>query len=135
MVWQVWSHKFLRPFVALAGAGALLANLLAVVFPPRAADYPIRRLAAPVNWIMLALQLIFYGMAWVGSRAEHTGALGKILYIPTFLVNSNLAGILGLYRFLTKRQTSLWQRVQRRGVAQPVTSDESAEAELAAVEV
>jgi cellulose synthase/poly-beta-1,6-N-acetylglucosamine synthase-like glycosyltransferase len=136
VVWQVWSHKFLRPFVALAGAGALLANVLAVVFPPRATDHPIRRLATPVNWIMLTLQLIFYSMAWVGSRAEHTGALGKILYIPTFLVNSNLAGILGLYRFLTKRQTSLWQRVQRRGVAQPVSEAAApAEVELAAIEL
>lgn len=134
VAWQVWSHKFLRPFVALAGVGALLANLLAVVFPPRNVRSPIGRLAAPVNWIMLTLQLVFYGMAWIGSRSEHTGAVAKILYIPTFLVNSNLAGILGLYRFLTKRQTSLWQRVQRREVVNATPSADQTEAALAAVE-
>jgi poly-beta-1,6-N-acetyl-D-glucosamine synthase len=133
VAWQVWSHKFLRPFVALAGVGALVANLLAVIFPSRAGSRPLLRLAAPFNWIMLALQLSFYGMAWLGGRAEHSGLLGKILYIPTFLVNSNLAGILGLYRFLTKRQTSLWQRVQRREIAHPAL-EQSAPAELAAVE-
>lgn len=134
VAWQVWSHKFLRPFVALAGVGALLANLLAVIFPARGPRSPIGRLAAPFNWIMLALQVVFYGMAWIGSRSEHTGAVGKILYIPTFLVNSNLAGILGLYRFLTKRQTSLWQRVQRREVVPATESAESTETALAAVE-
>ncbi|HEY0604208.1 MAG TPA: glycosyltransferase family 2 protein [Herpetosiphonaceae bacterium] len=134
VAWQVWSHKFLRPFVAIAGVGALAANLLAVTFPPRGTRSPIGRLAAPFNWIMLALQVVFYGMAWIGSRSEHTGATGKILYIPTFLVNSNLAGILGLYRFLTKRQTSLWQRVQRREVMPATESAEPTEAALATVE-
>lgn len=134
VAWQVWSHKFLRPFVALAGVGALAANLLAVIFPPRGARSPIGRLAAPFNWIMLALQVVFYGMAWIGSRSEHTGAAGKILYIPTFLVNSNLAGILGLSRFLTKRQTSLWQRVQRREVVPATQDSESTEAALAVAE-
>ena len=41
------------------------------------------------------------------------GILGKLLYLPTFLVNSNLAALSGLYLYLTGKQTHLWQRVRR----------------------
>ena len=41
--------------------------------------------------------------------------MGKLLYIPTFLVNSNMAAIFGLYSFFTGRQTALWKRARRRG--------------------
>jgi hypothetical protein len=63
---------------------------------------------------MLAAQLLFYALAWLGSRVERGGKVGKVLYLPTFLVNSNLAAVIGLYRFLRGRQTTLWERVQRR---------------------
>ena len=114
VIWQVVSHKFLRPLVPFAMLGALLANLLAVVRPRRAARPSLSGLTPPFNWIMLWLQLLFYGLAWLGNMVETQGAMGKLLYLPTFLVNSNLAALIGLYRSLTKGQTTLWQRAQRR---------------------
>ncbi len=114
IVWQVVSHKFLRPLVPFAMAGALLANLMAVVRPTRSPKYPMLQLAPPFNWLILLLQVLFYGLAWLGNFVESKGAIGKLLYLPTFLVNSNLAAVIGLYRSLTKGQTSLWQRVRRR---------------------
>ncbi len=99
-VWQIVSHKFLRPLLPLAMIGALLTNLLAALLSPSA------------GWtILLLLQLAFYGLAWLGGRWEGGS---KLLYLPTFLVNSNLAALIGLQRYLTRRQTTLWQRVQRR---------------------
>jgi cellulose synthase/poly-beta-1,6-N-acetylglucosamine synthase-like glycosyltransferase len=114
IVWQVVSHKFLRPLVPFAMAGALLANLIAVIRPLRSKKYLLLYLAPPFNWIILLFQLLFYGLAWLGNhQPERKGTTGKLLYLPTFLVNSNLAAVIGLYRFLTKSQTPLWQRVQR----------------------
>jgi hypothetical protein len=63
---------------------------------------------------MLAVQTVFYALAWLGGRNQGKGKLGKILYAPTFLVNSNLAALQGLYRYLTRQQTARWQRVNRR---------------------
>lgn len=114
VVWQVLSHKFLRPLVPLAMMGALLANLLTVFWPDRSRRNNLFHLTPPFNGLMLLLQLLFYGLAWLGNSIERRGKLGKLLYLPTFLVNSNLAALIGLYRSLTGGQTSLWQRVRRR---------------------
>jgi biofilm PGA synthesis N-glycosyltransferase PgaC len=108
VVWQVVSHKYLRPLVPLAMIGALLTNLLIVL---RGSS---RRLVPPLDAIILGLQVIFYVLAWLGGHVTRTSLPGKLLYVPTFLVNSNLAALIGLYRFVTRRQTTLWQRAQRR---------------------
>jgi hypothetical protein len=50
------------------------------------------------------------------------GLPGKILYLPAYLVHSNLAALFGLYRFLAGKQTTNWQRVPRRHL--PVTGGE-----------
>jgi cellulose synthase/poly-beta-1,6-N-acetylglucosamine synthase-like glycosyltransferase len=118
VVWQVISHKFLRPLVPFAMIGALLTNVMAIIRPSNASGNRLFSLAFPFNWIFLFLQTAFYGMAWLGHREpDRKGIIGKILYLPTFLVNSNMAAILGLYRFWTKSQTPLWQRVRRRPLA------------------
>jgi hypothetical protein len=63
--------------------------------------------------VVLGLQLIFYLTAVLGQGFPRTGLIGKMLYLPTFLVNSNWAAMVGLVRYLTKRQTPLWQRAPR----------------------
>jgi cellulose synthase/poly-beta-1,6-N-acetylglucosamine synthase-like glycosyltransferase len=114
VAWQIISHKFLRPLVPLAMFGALLTNVIAVLFPSRRRDQRLQHLAPPVNWLLMLAQVLFYALAWVGNHTERGGTVGKLLYLPTFLVNSNLAAVIGLYRFLSRRQTTLWQRVRRR---------------------
>ena len=113
VVWQIVSHKFLRPLVPLAMIGALVANLALVINPP-AAGRPFWQLPPPFNLIALSLQFTFYLLAWIGSKTHLKGLPGKILYLPTFLVNSNKAALIGLFRFLTGRQTVLWQQVRRQ---------------------
>jgi poly-beta-1,6-N-acetyl-D-glucosamine synthase len=112
--WQVLSHQSIRTLVPLAMIAALLTNVVAVLWPTRRTTHPFRDLTPPINWIILLLQVIFYGLAWVGSQKEQKGLLGKLLYLPTFMVNLNIAGLLGLYRFLTRRHSPLWQRAKRR---------------------
>ncbi|MGZ9165179.1 MAG: glycosyltransferase family 2 protein, partial [Anaerolineales bacterium] len=89
-------------------------NLLVMMIPSISLDYGLLYLGRPYSLIMFILQLIFYGFAWLGNVLRGKGLMGKLLYIPAFLVNSNFSAVHGLILFLTGRQTSLWQRVQRR---------------------
>lgn len=123
VAWQIVSHKFLRPLVPLAMLGALVCNLLAVARPARAGQRGIARLAPPTNWIMLLLQAAFYAAALLGGRIAPRGRAGKLLYVATFLVNSNAAALVGLVRFVSGRQTTLWRRAERRPMALPEASE------------
>ncbi len=109
VVWQVVSHKFARPLIPLAMVGALLANGLALF---RGGS---RRRLAPAA-LLLAGQFLFYGLAWLGNHTQIRGKPGKLLYIPAFLVNSNLAAGRGLLQALAGSEGVLWQRVERRRV-------------------
>lgn len=117
VVWQIASHKLLRPLVPIAMLVALVANVLVVLFPWRRKRTP-WGLGRPFGRFFLFLQTLFYGLALLGNSQPQQGKkedkLSKILYLPTFLVNSNVAALTGIYRALTKKQSTLWQRAQRR---------------------
>jgi poly-beta-1,6-N-acetyl-D-glucosamine synthase len=115
LVWQIISHKFMRPLVPLAMIIAFAASVAACIWPAPASDLAWLHLAAPYNFILLAGEILITVLAFFGGSLKEKGFLGKLLYIPTFLVNSNMAAILGLYSFFTGRQTSLWKRARRRG--------------------
>lgn len=115
VVWQVVSHKFMRPLVPLAMIGALVTNVVAVFWPPESVAWPVLFLAQPYNWIMLGLQAAFYIAAVVGGQLERRNARWlRWLYLPTFLLNSNWAALKGLYRFVTGKQTTRWAKAIRR---------------------
>ena len=76
-------------------------------------------LSGGYGWAGLAGQAAFYGLAWLGGRSNRgssrrSSRWARVFYLPTFLVQSNFAAVVGLYRYLTRQQTSLWNRVQRR---------------------
>lgn len=112
IVWQVISHKFLRPLVPFAMIFAFLASLFSVIWPSSAENVIFLELAFPYNWIIFILQVIFYLLALFGEKIKNL-PLGKWHYIPAFLFNSNKAALLGLVRFLSGRQTTQWKRVRR----------------------
>jgi cellulose synthase/poly-beta-1,6-N-acetylglucosamine synthase-like glycosyltransferase len=114
--WQILSHKLSRPLIPFAMLGILIGNLSAVFLPASSSDVwlaNLARLAPPYNWIFLGLQAIFYLMALAGGFAGKNSPLGKLLYIPAFLVSSNFALLMGFLRFSRKRQNVSWQRVER----------------------
>lgn len=115
LVWQIISHKFMRPLVPLMMIVAFLVTVAACIWRLPPMQWGWLYLAQPFNFIFLILELLMCVLAYFGNSFKNKGILGKILYIPTFLVNSNLAAILGLYSFFTGKQTSLWQRARRRG--------------------
>lgn len=111
VLWQVISHKYLRAYVPFAMILALISNLALTLFPPQSGSF--WQLAYPFNWIFLGLQAAFYALAVFGNFVRFKGPLGKLLYLPTFLVNSNYAVLMGLFSFLTNKNVHLWQRVER----------------------
>lgn len=114
VVWQVVSHKFMRPLVPLFMLMALLTNLVALVFVSSAATFQWFFLTPPYNWVMISLQAAFYFLAISGRFLEkqNRGWL-RIFYVPVFLFNSNWAAVKGLYRFLTGKQTTRWAKTSR----------------------
>jgi biofilm PGA synthesis N-glycosyltransferase PgaC len=116
LVWQIISHKMMRPLVPFAMIIAFLSNLLAVILPPiPLQESSISFLSRPYSQILFSLQLIFYMLALLGNKLKRKSFLGKVLYVPAFLVNSNLSAIRGLVSFFTGKQSALWKRTRRRG--------------------
>jgi biofilm PGA synthesis N-glycosyltransferase PgaC len=113
-IWQIISHKFMRPLVPFWLLGAFLANIGAILWPSNPGRFDFFTLAHPFQWIFAGLQIIGYGLAWIGNKQEKKNSLSYLFYLPTFLVNSNIAAIKGFIRFLSGQQSNQWQRVERR---------------------
>ena len=114
VAWQIFSHKFLRPLVPFFMVAALLTNILAVAI--RVPDRGFWELGPPYGTVLLALQALFYGMALLGSVLGGKGKKNKLvrlLYLPTFLTNSNFAALQGLLKFMRGGQFHIWERIQR----------------------
>jgi len=111
--WQIISHKYMRPMVPFAMIMSFLACVFSL-FKYETGNGPAwLTLAYPFNWIVMILQLGFYISAGFGMKHKFGGLIGKALYLPTFLVNSNLAALLGLFRFLSSTQSVVWNKVAR----------------------
>lgn len=117
VLWQVISHKYLRLFIPFWMIGILLANIALLTWPNSASlrsdPSAIFLLTPPYNWILLKIQLIFYGLAFLSKKVKMGGLLGVLVYIPAFLVNSNLATLAGFYQYLMGKHTHIWERVER----------------------
>ena len=113
VIWQIVSHKYLRPLVPFFMIFALLFNVIAVFSSGADSGSPLLTLQPPAGIVILGLQLIFYLLAFFGGTLKSKGWLGKILYLPRYLVDGNYAALLGLIRYMTGRQTALWKKVSR----------------------
>jgi poly-beta-1,6-N-acetyl-D-glucosamine synthase len=113
VVWQIVSHKFMRLLIPMLMLGALLVNLLALIFAAHR-GFPLLVLAPPYNWIGFSLQVAFYLLA-VGGRLVENRNIGwlRIFYVPTFLFNSNWAALMGMFSFFFGKQTTLWVKTAR----------------------
>lgn len=118
LFWQIFSHKILRLVIPFAMIAAFLANFVSLFAHSEIKSTSIFDLLWPKNWLFFIGQLLFYLVAMFGNLIMPKGKLGKILYLPTFLLNSNIASFKGFLQFFTKKENELWKRVPRYGERQ-----------------
>jgi cellulose synthase/poly-beta-1,6-N-acetylglucosamine synthase-like glycosyltransferase len=119
LVWQIISHKFLRPLVPFAMIFMLFSNILLILIPSPSSSFlpSLVGLSYPFGLAFLVLQGLFYISAWIGTLMTEHGDQSKIarlLYLPAFLTNSNFAALRGFIQFLRGSPTHIWDRIQRR---------------------
>jgi len=107
-IWQIVSHKYLRLAIPFAMLLAFISNVYLAM-------YGLIHANAGNRWFLwlLASQVVFYLLAAFGGRLELKG-WGKALYMPAYLVNSNLATLRGFFRHARKKQSAAWEKVNRR---------------------
>jgi len=112
ITWQVISHKYFRLLVPFAMLGAIISNFLLVIFHSGIAtsDFMTAEIAA---WLLM-LQGLFYLSAWVYPSIPKGTIFSDLLYLPTFLINSNFASLIGALRYFSNQQSTKWERVSRR---------------------
>ncbi|HZJ24652.1 MAG TPA: glycosyltransferase family 2 protein [Anaerolineales bacterium] len=115
VLWQIVSHKYFRALLPFGFIGALLANIFLVLLPGDTST-SLLRMSVSYAEIFLSIQLFFYLLAALGNLVKLPGLLGKMFYLPTYLVNSNIAILRGFYGFISGKQTNIWERVRRGNV-------------------
>lgn len=112
LVWQIISHKYFRAFLPFGFVILFLTNVALVVFS-NYQNYSLHALSSSFMVMALCAQLIFYFSAIIGSAFNFKGRMGKLFYLPVFLVNSNIAALMGFYNFITNKRPHIWKRVRR----------------------
>jgi biofilm PGA synthesis N-glycosyltransferase PgaC len=102
---QYISHRVLRwtvvPFLMLL---ALLLNILIVSKGEGGLIYQ----------LMLAAQAAFYGMSLLGWLMEARQIKVKIFFIPYYFTMMNYAVIRGIFRYLSGKQSAIWEKAKRK---------------------
>lgn len=115
VMWQLVSHKLLRPVVPMAMLGALAAAAGSVVLPSRSATRRLRTLGPPFNWIVLGSQCAAYASALAAPRLAPKNGPWRLLHVPAYALDVNRAALAGLWRGVRGRQSQMWKRVERHG--------------------
>jgi cellulose synthase/poly-beta-1,6-N-acetylglucosamine synthase-like glycosyltransferase len=101
VTWQYVSHRVLRWTLAPASLLILLVTSMALA-------------QGSVFYAFVAsLQITFYLLALGGWLARHRATSNKWLLIPFYFTFMNLASFAGLYRYVTGRQSVLWEKAAR----------------------
>jgi biofilm PGA synthesis N-glycosyltransferase PgaC len=109
LAFRLFSHKLLRPLSPIFMALMLVANILGVI-ASSVQSYNLF-LLQPWWWgFTLAGQFAFYGLAWLGWQAERQGRRNRFLNLPYFFVSTNLAALVGFWRWLRGTQKVTWQK-------------------------
>ena len=103
VIFEIISHKLSRLLLPFFMLGALLCNIFAVLIP-----------SAPMYMvILLGLQSIFYGLAFIGYVLEQRGISLKLANFAYYLVSSNIAALLGFMRFMRQNQSVMWEKSEK----------------------
>jgi cellulose synthase/poly-beta-1,6-N-acetylglucosamine synthase-like glycosyltransferase len=98
-VWiQLYSHKVIRWGGGILMLGALLTNIFLLGYFYRT---------------VLALQAVFYLMAFAGFALSIRGRTGGKLYLPFHFVLTNAAQVVGVWKYMTRAEKPAWERLER----------------------
>ncbi len=113
LTFRLFSHKLLRPLTPVLMLVILLANLLLVLIRGAQGDSllgDLLLLRGGWGYLLLGAQGVFYGLALLGWLLERRGQHNRILNIITYFVSSNLAALVGLWRWLRRSQRVTWEK-------------------------
>jgi poly-beta-1,6-N-acetyl-D-glucosamine synthase len=100
---QFISHRILRwTLCPISLVSILITNVIIVIYS-----------GGLVYQAFLILQFFFYSCALLGWFYANKDVKVKLLYIPYYFFFMNMSVFLGFKRFLTKKQTVLWEKAAR----------------------
>ena len=105
------SHRVLR--------WSLTPALLALLLPLNAA---LAWFEGGAYTVLLALQILFYLMAWGGWSAEARGIKLKLLVVPLYFYMMNIAVFAGFLRYIRRSQPAAWEKANRTVLTPTSTS-------------
>jgi len=94
--YQFFAHKVMRSYCWLAMCLLLLTSLILVS-------------SGPVYGVALGLQLVFYGLAFVGHIAEPKGRLAALFSLPKYFVLLNMIYAVAVWDYLNGRRGAKWR--------------------------
>lgn len=98
------AHKGLRLLLPCFMIGALAANAV-LMLPAFEAGFALK--------LAFIGQMLFYGSALLGALLERRGKSWRLPRLSLYLTTSNLASLVGLWRYLTGTQSVLWEKIAR----------------------
>jgi len=105
LAFQFFSHKVIRwlitPFIL---PFVLLLNVHIVVFSNN---------SNIIYFVILLLQIIFYMLALIGWAIRNSKIRLKLAFVPYYIFMMNYASWLGLFRYLSGKQSVNWERAKR----------------------
>lgn len=93
--WKLISHKLLRWLVPLFLAAVLVANIFLLG-------------SGRLYWVLLAAQLLFYGLAALGAIARKSHELSLLLYVPYYFCLVNAASARGIIEAHRGKTYTTW---------------------------
>lgn len=103
LFFQFFSHRFLRwTLVPLSLPFLLISSIVMTYFQ-----------AGSFYLLMLAGQVIFYGLAFLGASEKDRSKIFKLIRMCYYIVFMNWAVYLGFIRFLKGGQSAMWERAER----------------------
>lgn len=110
IAFRLFSHKLLRPLAPLFMILVFITNGLGLLLSLTQSS----NLFLLKTWwwgLLLAGQVAFYGLAWLGWQAEQQGRRKGIwLSVPYFFVSTNYAALVGLWRWQRRSQKVTWAK-------------------------
>jgi len=111
LLFRLFSHKLLRPLAPLLMLVAFVSNMLAVLGAPPDPTYTnVIPMGQGIASLFLTGQVAFYLLAWLGYVMEQNGRHHRLLNVIYFFVSSNLAALVGFWRWLRGSQRVTWQK-------------------------